>query len=372
DRARIPGGRRAADRAGRGRHPGHDRLLLRRQARPLPGDARGHLPAADRAAARAARPPRVERRPDRAARRSPDQYARGHTVASAAARARGARARVAAARVLRRAARQGTCGPDPADAAPRDGGGKDSRRPRSDAADAVDPRARDGPLPDAARGGPRARIRARRRLPRSPGRARAGAARARPRAGRGARMSRPFAITLAAAAAVAAVACSDDREPSFVGTLERDRIELIAEASEPIVQRAVAEGDSVKAGDLVLRLDDERLAALVAQAEHRRAAAAARIPGAESALTTAQRLPPPMKTLHASGVAAPEALDRARAQRDAARAERDAARAEVSQSEAVLAEARVHAERLEVRAPRDATVDALPYELGERPPTGAV
>ncbi|HKA14631.1 MAG TPA: HlyD family efflux transporter periplasmic adaptor subunit [Myxococcota bacterium] len=185
-------------------------------------------------------------------------------------------------------------------------------------------------------------------------------------------MSRPFAITLAAAAAVAAVACSDDREPSFVGTLERDRIELIAEASEPIVQRAVAEGDSVKAGDLVLRLDDERLAALVAQAEHRRAAAAARIPGAESALTTAERVLARIKTLHASGVAAPEALDRARAQRDAARAERDAARAEVSQSEAVLAEARVHAERLEVRAPRDATVDALPYELGERPPTGAV
>ena len=182
---------------------------------------------------------------------------------------------------------------------------------------------------------------------------------------------RQRALALAAAAAIAA-ACSEHGEPAFVGTLERDRIELTAEASDPIVQRVVSEGDFVKAGDLVLRLDDERLAALVAQAEHRRAAAAARIPGAESALATSERELKRMTTLHASGVASPEALDRARAQRDAARAERDAARAELSQSEAMLMEARVHADRLEVRAPRNAHVDALPYELGERPAAGAV
>jgi HlyD family secretion protein len=182
---------------------------------------------------------------------------------------------------------------------------------------------------------------------------------------------RPRALALAVAAAFA-VACADEAKTRFVGTLERDRIELTAEAPEPIVERAVAEGAFVKAGDLVLRLDDQRLSALVAQSEHRRAAAAARIPGAESALATAERELARIVKLRASGVASPEAQDRGRAQRDAARAERDAARAELSQAEAMLVEARIHAERLAVRAPRDARVDALPYEVGERPAAGAV
>ena len=181
--------------------------------------------------------------------------------------------------------------------------------------------------------------------------------------------SRSLVFALVAAAVAA---CAKDEEPRFVGTLERDRIELIAEAPEPIVERAVPEGAHVSAGDLVLRLDDQRLSALVAQAQHRRAAAAARIPGAESALATAERELARIVKLRASGVASPEAQDRGRAQRDAARAERDAARAELSQAEAMLVEARVHAERLVVRAPRDALVDALPYEVGERPAAGAV
>ena len=172
--------------------------------------------------------------------------------------------------------------------------------------------------------------------------------------------------------AFAALACSEAESPRFVGTLERDRIELIAEAPEPIVERPVAEGARVRAGDLVLRLDGERLAAMVAQAQHRSDAAAARIPGAESALANAERELARVNKLRASGVASPEALDRGRTHRDESRAARDAARAELSQAEAMLTEARVHAARLAVRAPRDAHVDALPYEIGERPAAGAV
>jgi HlyD family secretion protein len=177
-----------------------------------------------------------------------------------------------------------------------------------------------------------------------------------------------IANTFAAAAAIAAAACTENGAPRLVGTLERDRIELIAEAPEPIVERAVAEGAQVKAGDLLVRLDGTRLAALVAQAQHRRDAAAARIPGADSALANAERELKRAKNLHSSGVASPEVLDRERTRCDAARADRDAARAAFAEAEAALVEARVH----EVRAPRDGRVDALPYELGERPPAGAV
>jgi HlyD family secretion protein len=175
-----------------------------------------------------------------------------------------------------------------------------------------------------------------------------------------------------AATILAAVACAQPDEPRFVGTLERDRIELIAEASEPIIERPAVEGASVKAGDLLVRLDGTRLASLVAQAQHRRDAAAARLPGAQSALGTAEREHKRVSTLRESGVSSSEALDRARMQRDAARATRDATQAELSQADAALVEARVHADRLEVRAPRDGVVDALPYELGERPAAGAV
>ena len=172
--------------------------------------------------------------------------------------------------------------------------------------------------------------------------------------------------------AFSALACSEAQSPRFVGTLERDRIELIAEASEPIIDRPVAEGEDVKTGDLLMRLDDTRLTALVDQAQHRRDAAAARMPGVQSSLANAERELKRASNLHASGVASPEALDRGRTRRDAAHADRDTARAELAAAEAALVEARVHLERLEVRAPRDGHVDALPFELGVRPPAGAV
>jgi HlyD family secretion protein len=85
---------------------------------------------------------------------------------------------------------------------------------------------------------------------------------------------------------VALLACGENPDDlPAVGTLERDRIELVAEAQEPIVERAVREGDRVEAGDLVLRQDDERLRAQVVQAESRRdlAAAAAGRAGARPA-----------------------------------------------------------------------------------------
>jgi HlyD family secretion protein len=180
------------------------------------------------------------------------------------------------------------------------------------------------------------------------------------------------AAAVAACALLAALACADDAQPRFVGTLERDRIELIAEASEPIVERPVAEGAQVREGDLVIRLDTTRLDAQVAQAQSRRESAAARVKGATSSLANAERELARIQKLYASGVAAPDALDRARTLRDQARAERDAALAAIAEADATIAETRVRAERLTVRAPRAAHVDALPYELGERPPAGAV
>ena len=66
--------------------------------------------------------------------------------------------------------------------------------------------------------------------------------------------------------ALALAGCGGDGGGALLGTLERDRIELIAEAQETIVEVAVREGDAVKAGDLVLRLDPSDVQTRVAQA----------------------------------------------------------------------------------------------------------
>ena len=79
-----------------------------------------------------------------------------------------------------------------------------------------------------------------------------------------------------AAGCILLAGCGRDRDDELLGTLERDRIELVAEVSEPIVVIDVREGDRVSTGQVVLRQDrravDARLAAARAtetQARHR-------------------------------------------------------------------------------------------------------
>ncbi|MBM4383405.1 MAG: HlyD family efflux transporter periplasmic adaptor subunit [Deltaproteobacteria bacterium] len=219
-------------------------------------------------------------------------------------------------------------------------------------------------------------------------------------------MTRVFTLLLIG---LLGASCTEDSEIA-VGQLERDRIELVAEANEPIVEIAVREGDAVAAGALVVRLAPERLAALreaaderVASAEARAAEAErgpraeqiaqarARYAGARDALATAEREAKRARELHAGGVASDELVDQRERVHALARAERDAAAAalaellagtrseQVAQAHARRDEARASAreaalreQRLEVRAPRAGVVDALPYKVGERPPAGAV
>jgi HlyD family secretion protein len=216
--------------------------------------------------------------------------------------------------------------------------------------------------------------------------------------------------TLLLALSLLAGACADDpAELPALGTLERDRIELVAEADEPLLEHAVREGDRVEAGALIVRQTGGRLAA---QAERARrtsdeararllelrngprpevvAEARARLAGAEETLRTAQQDFERAERLARADYASRARLDHARASLESARANRDAARARLAAllrgsraeeiargesalaaAEAALAEAELRLARLEVRAPRAAVVDALPFEPGERPAPGA-
>ena len=218
------------------------------------------------------------------------------------------------------------------------------------------------------------------------------------------------AVLTTVAAAVALCACVRGGDSAEVhGTLERDRLELVAESHERIVETAVHEGDHVVAGAALLRqeagtmqprLDQAR--ASVTEAQRRLAElvqgprareideARAALAGAESALETDRREYDRVRALVERKLLSDSNLDQARARRDASSSARDQVRArlnlllegtrveQVQQARAATDRARAAAAELEtsaarytVSAPRNGIIEALPYKVGERPPAGA-
>jgi HlyD family secretion protein len=195
----------------------------------------------------------------------------------------------------------------------------------------------------------------------------------------------------------------------LLGTLERDRVELVAEAREPIVGIAVREGEAVAAGRPLVKLDGAAVEARLAQAQaaalqaerrHAELVAGARqetlresravAAGAKARATVESREFERIEKLVADGMLPASTLDRQRALKDSAAADERAAAERLSelahgnrpevveQAAAALAAAEADVAGLElslarhtVVAPVAGIVDALPYELGERPPQGA-
>ena len=209
--------------------------------------------------------------------------------------------------------------------------------------------------------------------------------------------------------ALALAACTRHDADTLPGTLERDRVELVADASEIITALPVPEGATVRAGDVVVvqdralstaELDAAR--AQVAEAEARLQelangplpttirAAAARRDAARAQRDDAVRERDRLSGLVSRSLVSQSAADRQVAAADAAeaalheaearlrelqpgtRAEQIAqARQAADSARANLAGLETTSSRLEVRAPIDATVDALPFNRGERPAKGA-
>jgi len=221
-------------------------------------------------------------------------------------------------------------------------------------------------------------------------------------------MSRRVVIAAMPLALLAACSNGNDAQEMH-GTLERDRLELVAESHERIVDVPVREGERVATGTLLLRQEAgtmqprlEQARAALAEAERALADAVqgprqreidearAALRGAESALATELREFDRVASLVERRLLSASSLDQARARRDAARAARDEAYArlalleegtrpeQVGQAEAAavraraaVAELETTAARYEIRAPREGWIEALPYKLGERPPAGA-
>jgi HlyD family secretion protein len=209
-------------------------------------------------------------------------------------------------------------------------------------------------------------------------------------------------------AILALVACGDSYDGEILGTLERDRLELIAESNEPIVEISVREGDAVAAGATLMRQELGSMQARLDQAvaaknvaEHRRAElvkgpraqeiveARAALESARSSLETETNEYRRAQDLVERKLVSQSQLDQARARRDSAAGtekqatarlklllegtrveELDQAEASLKQAQAALVELQTSAARYVVKAPRAGRIEAIPYKLGERPTAG--
>jgi HlyD family secretion protein len=209
-------------------------------------------------------------------------------------------------------------------------------------------------------------------------------------------------------AALASAACQPAQEPVIVGTLERDRIELTVEHAEPILEIPVEDGQTVRAGDVLLRLDPARFDSQLSQVSAERDQAAARLAelrrgprqeDIEQARASLAANESRTRNARANLKREQELFDRGLGQaqdrdlrqtlfEDAVASERASRQAlerllngttveELDQAEAALAAleasvtlAALDLERLTLRAPVDGLLDKVWFETGERPAPG--
>ncbi len=140
--------------------------------------------------------------------------------------------------------------------------------------------------------------------------------------------------------------------PVITGSVEPERrADLRAEISAVVLQVLKENGEPVKKGDLLVRLDDTSIRDSLQSAQESSRAAA-------QALDQTQRTYTRVKTLQAEGMSSQQALDDAEVRRNSAQSDRVAA-------DARTASARQQLTRTEVRAPFDGVVSDRKVSAGD-------
>ncbi len=217
-------------------------------------------------------------------------------------------------------------------------------------------------------------------------------------------ISLPFSFAL-----LTLVACdSPDAGHRIVGQLESDRIEITAEVPEPIVERAVIEGQPVVAGQLLITQNTARIESRITEARANELQARARLDelirgprkeliiaaqasvrGAKDELEFRETDLDRAQQIHELNLASSDLRDRARAARDNAKANLENLQAKLdalltgttleelrqaeqalSQADARIASLQIDLERHSSVAPVDSIVDSLLFEVGEKPAIG--
>ena len=145
--------------------------------------------------------------------------------------------------------------------------------------------------------------------------------------------------------------------PAITGTIQPERrADLRAEVQGIVLQVLKENGDAVKRGDLLVRLDADTIRDGLSSAEAAKRAA-------QQAFEQAGRQLERMKTLRSSGMTSAQALEDAENRRNAAQSELEAARSRVSVAQQQM-------ERTQVRAPFDGVVSDRKVSAGDTAQVG--
>jgi len=149
-------------------------------------------------------------------------------------------------------------------------------------------------------------------------------------------------------------------------------VDISAEVPGRVIELKVAEGDSVRAGDLLLRLDDAQYRSRVDQAQAGLKSTQASLVLAEARLSQLEKDQNRLAALKEKDLASAEALEKVRTDYSVQKAEADARREEVSRMRATLADAEADLRKTVYRSPVSGVVSRLSIELGEIVMTGTM
>jgi HlyD family secretion protein len=148
--------------------------------------------------------------------------------------------------------------------------------------------------------------------------------------------------------------------------LASTEVKVSSNLSGDILELTVREGDAVKRGQLLARIDSQRYAAQVRQQEAARASAAADLDLERVQLSKIEAEQKRIERLVASASASTAELERATADTQSERAKVQAVAQRLAQTDAALSEARHWLELCTINAPIDGIVTSRQKQVGER------
>ncbi len=150
------------------------------------------------------------------------------------------------------------------------------------------------------------------------------------------------------------------------GSVEpKTKVQISAQVAARIVALPFREGDAVKAGDVLVRLDARDLAAVVESAQAQLRGEQARLSGAQAALDQAVADHRRIEALFASRDVSQQQLDDATAARSRAQANLEATRHAIEVARAQITRAQKDLDNTVITAPFDGRIVKLNAEVGE-------
>ncbi|WGK65546.1 efflux RND transporter periplasmic adaptor subunit [Croceiramulus getboli] len=143
-------------------------------------------------------------------------------------------------------------------------------------------------------------------------------------------------------------------------------VKLSSEVSGEIIELPIVEGQEVKKGDLLVRINPDLIQAALSQSQAGLQNARAQLSQAEASLTLARQNFERNKPLFEKGVISKADFERAQSDYEVAQANRESAYFNVQSVAASVKQAQDNLGRTSIYAPMDGTISKLSVELGER------